>query len=356
MPTTTHATHTSRRAFARLVSTAAEASSRQVECERIIDERAAATSRRDFMRTAGFAGAALAASPLAQAAKPGGTAPRIAIVGAGLAGLTCAYRLKQAGIAATVYEANTRLGGRCWTRRGDFLEGQIAEHGGELIDQSHTRIRQLAQRARACRWTTSWRLRRMAPSHFLARWHALQLRGGDRRHEGHLAEAASRSQRASYATLYNNYTQRGLELDNMSIADWINETVPGGMASRLGQLLDVAYNIGYRRDASAERAEFALPARLLRPGPAPSLRTVEREVSCGRRQPAGYPRRWRSRCRSDRYWQSARRRASQRGGHLHAPRSRAAAAPRPPSIKSCSRCPSPSSTRASISRAPDSAI
>ena len=67
------------------------------------------------------------------------------IVGGGLAGLTCAYRLKQAGYRADLYEASDRLGGRCWTRRGDFLGGQIAEHGGELIDQGHTQIRQLAQ-------------------------------------------------------------------------------------------------------------------------------------------------------------------------------------------------------------------
>lgn len=66
-------------------------------------------------------------------------------VGAGLAGLTCAYRLRERSIFATVYEGNTRLGGRCWTRRGDFAAGQIAEHGGELIDQSHQQIRQLAQ-------------------------------------------------------------------------------------------------------------------------------------------------------------------------------------------------------------------
>ena len=69
----------------------------------------------------------------------------VAIVGAALAELTCAYRLAQAGVWATAYEANTRVGGRCWTRRGDFADGQIAEHGGELIDQGHTAIRQLAQ-------------------------------------------------------------------------------------------------------------------------------------------------------------------------------------------------------------------
>ena len=31
----------------------------------------------------------------------------------------------------------------------------------------------------------------------------------------------------------------------MSVVDWIEESVPGGMGSRLGQLLDVTYNIEY---------------------------------------------------------------------------------------------------------------
>src|SRR5690349_2953885 len=103
------------------------------------------TRRTFFSRTgAGLAAAALTPA-LLRAAPRSPRAARIAIVGAGLAGLTCAYRLQQAGVSATIYEANTRLGGRCWTRRGDFAEGQLAEHGGELIDQSHVTIRQLVQ-------------------------------------------------------------------------------------------------------------------------------------------------------------------------------------------------------------------
>jgi monoamine oxidase len=57
---------------------------------------------------------------------------------------------------------------------------------------------------------------------------------------------------ASYPTLFDNYTQRGYELDHMSIVDWINESVPGGIASRLGQLLDVAYNIEYGAESSEQ--------------------------------------------------------------------------------------------------------
>ena len=55
---------------------------------------------------------------------------------------------------------------------------------------------------------------------------------------------------ASYPTLFDSFTQRGFELDHLSITDWIKETVPGGLASRLGQLLDVAYTIEYGADAS----------------------------------------------------------------------------------------------------------
>ncbi|MCK9912167.1 FAD-dependent oxidoreductase, partial [Microbacteriaceae bacterium K1510] len=77
--------------------------------------------------------------------KSSSTSQEIVIIGAGLAGLSCAYRLQQAGYRAKVYEASNRVGGRCWTRRGDFEDGQIAEHGGELIDRGHTNIKQLVQ-------------------------------------------------------------------------------------------------------------------------------------------------------------------------------------------------------------------
>ncbi len=104
-----------------------------------------ATSRREFIRTISTATAGLALSPSLFGATRVANSARVVVVGAGLAGLTCAYRLKRSGIIATVYEANTRMGGRCWTRRSDFAQGQIAEHGGELIDQGHTTIRHLAQ-------------------------------------------------------------------------------------------------------------------------------------------------------------------------------------------------------------------
>ena len=52
--------------------------------------------------------------------------PRIAVVGAGIAGLSCARELRLRGYEAVVFEASDRLGGRCSsrsTRIGLFDDG-----------------------------------------------------------------------------------------------------------------------------------------------------------------------------------------------------------------------------------------
>lgn len=72
------------------------------------------------------------------------TAPRVVVVGAGVAGLTAAWRLQQAGIVAPVIEAGDRVGGRMFTLRDTFPNGQIVELGGELIDSDHTALMTLA--------------------------------------------------------------------------------------------------------------------------------------------------------------------------------------------------------------------
>ncbi|QLE56683.1 NAD(P)/FAD-dependent oxidoreductase [Nostoc sp. TCL26-01] len=61
---------------------------------------------------------------------------KVAIVGAGLAGLACGYELQRLGIKATIYEASERTGGRCYSLNGVF-PGQVAERGGEFIDNLH---------------------------------------------------------------------------------------------------------------------------------------------------------------------------------------------------------------------------
>lgn len=82
-------------------------------------------TRRAFLAASALAPLALRASGL-----------DVGIVGAGLAGLSCGYELKRAGVSAALYEASSRPGGRCYTLRGLF-PGQVAERGGELIDNLH---------------------------------------------------------------------------------------------------------------------------------------------------------------------------------------------------------------------------
>ena len=104
-------------------------------------------TRREFLRKAGvLGGLAVLGAPLAACGERGeGRGRRIVIVGAGLAGLSCAHRLRQRGVPATVYEAHPdRVGGRCWSAHG-FADGQVGEHGGELIDSDHSRIRALVR-------------------------------------------------------------------------------------------------------------------------------------------------------------------------------------------------------------------
>jgi monoamine oxidase len=71
--------------------------------------------------------------------------PKIVIIGAGIAGLNCAYQLKKSGYSATVYEAANRTGGRMFTKRDIIANGLYTELGGEFIDTEHKDMLQLCK-------------------------------------------------------------------------------------------------------------------------------------------------------------------------------------------------------------------
>ena len=156
------------------------------------------------------------------------------MIGGGLAGLTAAYWLTRAGVGVTVFEARDRVGGRCWSARG-FDGGQVAEHGGEFIDTRHVHISMLAQELGLelddlfAEWVPRLAVanvrRRADRQPGRAVWAA--RRGGQGARRGSL-DATDPGGRRRRATPHRAF-------DEMSMAEWFDANVPGGIGSQLGR-------------------------------------------------------------------------------------------------------------------------
>ena len=64
----------------------------------------------------------------------------VAIIGAGITGLTAAFYLKRKGVPVTVYEASDRVGGAIQSVR---MEGYLAEFGPNTILETSPKVTQL---------------------------------------------------------------------------------------------------------------------------------------------------------------------------------------------------------------------
>ncbi len=89
--------------------------------------------RRTFLQSALALPAMLAVQNV-----PASRRGHVIVAGAGLAGLSAAYELGQAGYEVTILEARTRPGGRVYTMREPFSDGLYAEAGAARIQDSHT--------------------------------------------------------------------------------------------------------------------------------------------------------------------------------------------------------------------------
>jgi monoamine oxidase len=134
------------RALQRLAREHAEASRRGVEVAKVREEWAAASlERRRFLQAAGAAaGAALISR--SRTAKAANSKPKIAIVGAGIAGLTAALTLQDEGLACTIYESSDRIGGRMHSNTTTWRNRQKSEWCGEFMDSGHAEMKRLAKR------------------------------------------------------------------------------------------------------------------------------------------------------------------------------------------------------------------
>ncbi len=216
-------------------------------------------SRREFVKRTGAVGAAVAVAGPMALAKPASAAgaPRIAIIGGGIAGLTAALTLNDKGVYADLYESSGRLGGRMhsdWTEfgHGFWDNAQQAELCGELIDTNHKTILQLAQRFSL---PTVDLLQAQPNGTTDTYW----IFGGDYPYSQASSDfkpvhdtLQGQVQATGYPTLYNSFTPAGRFFDKMTLYDWITNYVPGGHGSRMGALLNAAYNEEYGAETTSQ--------------------------------------------------------------------------------------------------------
>jgi monoamine oxidase len=207
-------------------------------------------SRRGFL----VGSAAALASLAACRPDPRQDAPRIAIVGAGIAGLSAALTLADAGIPFTVYEASERVGGRMFSNTTYFDQGQEFEWYGELIDSGHVTIQSLASRFGL--QLDDLLAAQPQPSeetfYFFGQYYPKA--DADRDFQAILEVLAEDLRLAGYPTTFAESTPHGRMLDSMSVHDWIEARVPGGHSSPLGALMNTAYFIELNADTREQSA------------------------------------------------------------------------------------------------------
>jgi monoamine oxidase len=165
----------------------------------------------------------------------------IAIVGAGIAGLSAAYYLDRAGVPVRIFEASKRVGGRILSRQRALGTETTVELGGEFIDSGHKYIRKLAKELGLVEvdlfsadtdlnkdiWFFNNRL--ISERELVAAF-------------APLAKQMERDVKAIGDVNYQSKTRRALALDRLSITQYLNRYCPD---PTLREFIEVAYTNEY---------------------------------------------------------------------------------------------------------------
>lgn len=185
-------------------------------------------SRREFVRLMGLTGATVAAyaasSGLSKQAKAQSSA-RVVVIGGGLSGVRCAHMLSQHAITADIYEASSRLGGRTYTDTQSF-PGEVIDHGGAFISTEHNALRNLLN-------NLGLKMEAVNGGAMLEGEEIYQIDGQfyteeEANADWQIAWTAFKDELhlAPWPQTYDVNTQRGVELDNMSVSDWFDPAHP----------------------------------------------------------------------------------------------------------------------------------
>ena len=227
-------------------------------------------SRRGFLGAMGAVGATLA---IPRRARAQGAPPRVAVIGAGISGLSAALALSDAGLAdnMVVFESSNRIGGRMFSNMpsggaGYWEDNQVTEWCGELIDSSFETIAALCTRySLTLDDLPPTAPEGSAPVHYFdGAYYTVDQLNADfvpvvdaliTDADSSIPELkANGSPNVDQTVLFDAITEDGRVLDDMSIYQWIETRVPGGHASKLGRLLDLAYASEYGADTTDQSA------------------------------------------------------------------------------------------------------
>lgn len=205
-----------------------------------------APSRREVLASLG---AALAAVPALTSSGCSSANARVAIVGGGIAGVHVAYRLQQAGVDYVLFEGSERLGGRMYTGRDLFLEGQVCELGGELIDSIHANMWGLAEELGLVLDD------RLAAPYDALHAETLWFNGAEVSEETIFTQfqAVLPDMIADYEAAESD-DDAFTALDVETLAAWLDRRVPAATYPELHQLLTAAYRGEYGLEPGAQSA------------------------------------------------------------------------------------------------------
>ncbi len=237
-----------------------EAAIRQIPVERVYAEKHSTSNAQERMtHPQQQKDTTIATDPLIQprALNHAAQHARIAIVGAGIAGLNAALTLQDAGLSCSIYEASDRVGGRMHSATTTWADNQVTEWCGEFIDSDHETIWGLIQR-----FDLKTIDLKQAVAHDTQRITYLF-------NQYYTAEQLLKDfqviypilqqqvQELSFPTTYTHFTDTAYRLDHLSVYDWIEQYVAGGHDAPVGRLFDIACT-GFYGLATKEQSSLNL--------------------------------------------------------------------------------------------------
>src|SRR5260370_17342435 len=153
--------------------------------------------------------------------------PRIAIVGAGIAGLNAALTLQDAGLSCSIYEASDRIGGRMHSDTITWEDGMVSEWCGEFIDGDHETLHQLIKRFGLRTVDLGWARGDPVQSvmYFCNRYYGAEELARDFQVLAPLLQ--EQAQEVNFPTTHAPYTETAYRLDNLCAYPFTHPYSPG---------------------------------------------------------------------------------------------------------------------------------